>query len=131
MERIGHGLQTLPVLGIALCLSVAMLGGCYTVGEGDLPVAIVLVMQGTVVDLNPEAGSVMVKEEENHDTWRVAVVESTWVRAPDGRHIDLGDLRLGEKVQIKGTSRIDFLITAQEINSLEDHPEEEDNDRTN
>ena len=116
-------------MGVTLSLCGGMVGGCYTAKEGELPVAIVLVMRATVVDLNPDAGSVMVKEEETYETWRVAVVESTWVRARDGRHIDLADLRLGEKIEIRGTSRIDNLITAHEINSLEDHPEEEDNDR--
>jgi hypothetical protein len=131
MERIVHRSWVLPALGIAFCLWGGAIAGCYTAKEGELPVAIVLVMQATVVDLNPDAGSVMVKDDETHETWRVAVVESTWVRARDGRHIDLAELRIGEKVQIKGISRIDFLITAHEIYSLEDHPEDEDGDRSN
>jgi hypothetical protein len=131
MVRVPHRQWILSRLGLALVLWMGMLGGCYTAGEADLPVEIVLTMQATIVDLNPDAGSVMVKEEETYRTWRVAVVESTWVRARDGRHIDLAELRIGEKIEIRGTSRLENLITAYEINSLEDHPEEEDKDRPN
>jgi hypothetical protein len=117
--------------GVSILLVAGAMGGCYVAAEGELPPAVVLVMRGVIVDLNPEAGTVTVKKDETYETWQVAVVASTRVRAGDGRYLELADLRLGERIELRGTSRVLDLITVYEIISLEDHPEEKNENRSN
>jgi len=131
MERADHRLPVVLVLGIILSLAAGSWSGCTIAREGELPAAIVLVVRATIVDLDPKAGSVIVKEDEIYNTWQVAVVESTWIRAQDGHELDLEDLKIGERVEVRGTSRVTNLITAREIISFEEHPEEENENRSN
>ena len=131
MVRADYRSRVVLAAGITLLLAIGALCGCIVAKEGELPPATVLVMRATIVDLDSEAGSVTVKEDEIYDTWQVAVVESTWIRAPDGRHIGLEDLRVGERIEIRGTSRVNSLMTAREIISLEAHPEESNENRSN
>ena len=81
----------------------------------DLPARSFLLVRATIVDLTPARGTMTVKDDQTHGTWTVAVTGETRIVGPGGSIIGLGDLQVGEKVQIRGYSRIEEFLTALEI----------------
>ena len=72
-------------------------------------------LPAVVVDLDPEGETVTVKETTRYETWRVAMAGEPVVRTADGTRVGIAELRIGDRVEIRGTSRVEGLITAYEI----------------
>jgi hypothetical protein len=85
-------------------------------GRRGLPTPMVFLVNGTIVDLNPEGNTLTVKEDRTYATWTVTVAEDTSIIGAAGGIVPLSDLRIGEKVQIRGESRIEGILKAFEIN---------------
>jgi hypothetical protein len=103
--------------------------GCaalFPQSEGSyIPPEVLHVLQAWIVSLDPELGSITVKENERYETWTVSIVPRTVIRTREGDHLAISDLRVGEQIEIRGTSRIGNHVTASEIELLEDRPEDE------
>lgn len=84
-------------------------------GGGDIPPATLLLMRATIVDLNPAGGTLTVKDNESHGTWTVAVNEKTTILGADGGALKLSDFQVGQRVRIRGFSRIEEILTALEV----------------
>jgi hypothetical protein len=107
-------------VGLAGCVVTPPRGGGPPRGpEGlDHPPSELLLMRVTIVDVNPAGGTITVKDDQNHGTWTVMVTEETRIFGSDGAVLALKDLRTERKVQIKGTSRIEAILRAQEITEI-------------
>lgn len=125
MGRLRHRFAALVVAVLVISMTGCGIVGVSKRAPGELDPAIVVVMLATIVDLNEDAGSVTVKEDETFETWRIAVVESTWIRDHDGTLLALEDLSIGGRLEIRGTSRVSSLLTAHEMISLEEHPDKD------
>lgn len=113
----------------ALVIATAGLAGCAGappggmrgsgpmrgMGGGDIPPATLLLMHATIVDLNPAGGTLTVKDNDAHGTWTVAVTKETSILSAEGRTLTLSDFEVGQRVRIRGFSRIEEILTALEL----------------
>ncbi len=81
----------------------------------DLPPPSLLLIHATIVDVNASRGTMTAKDDQSHGTWTVAVTEETRILGVGGAILTLNDLQVGQKVQIRGYSRIEELLTALEV----------------
>ncbi len=88
----------------------------------DLPPRTFLLLRATIVDVDVDAAKLTVKDDSEHETWTVAVVEETRILGGNGDILALGELPVGRKVQIRGWSRIENLLTALEVNEIAESP---------
>lgn len=112
-----------------LALMMAGLGGCAAGQRGgmrgsgpkhgredrEIPPATLLILRATIVDLNPAAGTLTVKDDQTHGTWTVAVTKETAILGTGGQILALSEFQVGQKVRIRGTSRIEEVLTALEV----------------
>jgi len=85
-----------------------------------VPTSTLIVMDAVIVDVNPDAGTLTVKDDRSHDTWTIAVGTDTRILGPDAGSVALGDLRIGANVQIRGRSRIPWILIAEEVSVQEE-----------
>ncbi len=83
--------------------------------ESDIPPASFLLVRATIVDLNPAGGTMTVKDDQSHGTWTVAVTKETLILGANGRVLTLNDFQVGQKVRVRGYSRIEEILTAIEV----------------
>jgi len=81
----------------------------------EIPPANFLLVRATIVDLNPVGGTMTVKDDQSHGTWTVAVTKETAIHGTNGDDLTLKDFQIGQKVRIRGYSRIEEILTALEV----------------
>jgi hypothetical protein len=84
----------------------------------DLPAEALILMRAIIVDVNPELRTITVKEDRVHETWTVAVTDETRIVSSDGALLVLEDLRIGQRLQIRGRSRYQAIVTALEVAAI-------------
>jgi hypothetical protein len=84
-------------------------------GGEDLPPPNLVLIHATIVDVNASLGTLTAKDDQSHGTWTVAVTAETKILGAGGASLTLGDLQAGQRVQIRGYSRIEELLTALEV----------------
>jgi hypothetical protein len=82
---------------------------------GELWEVVVEVVRAVVVDLDPEQGTITVKDRETYQTWTIAVVEMTQIRSTAGEVLQLADLRAEDLVEVRGQSRVAHLMVADQV----------------
>ncbi|MBD3160897.1 MAG: hypothetical protein GF346_01950 [Candidatus Eisenbacteria bacterium] len=109
-----------------ICWSVALfcLLGCAGAprpGQDPdrIPPATVEYLPAVIVDLDPEGRTITVKETNRYETWRIVVREDRVVRTADGSPVGIAELRIGDRVEVRGMSRVAGLITAYEVTLVE------------
>jgi hypothetical protein len=114
---------------IALGLLAAACAGPRTVARGRLDHdtdAVTtpdrILMTGVVVDTIDAAGTLTVKDVQDHSTWTVATGRGTRIYGADGGFTDLGAIEIGDKVQIRGESRVPSIVEAEEIDIQREEP---------
>ena len=70
--------------------------------------------------MDEELRSVTIKEDELFRTWTVSILEETKIRTPGGSYLSMADLRVGDRVEVRGTSRVRNHVTALDIELEED-----------
>jgi len=104
-------------------LAVALLAGCAGAPPRGphrdmVPQPTVINMDGVIVDVRADAGTLTVKEDQAYDTWTVAVEPGTRIRGADALPATLADLKIGDRARIIGSSRVSWVMTASEIEVL-------------
>ena len=84
-------------------------------GGEDLPPPSLVLVHATIVDVNASRGTLTVKDDQSHGTWTVAVTAETRILGTGRAILALSDLQVGQRVQIRGYSRIEELLTALEV----------------
>ena len=85
------------------------------VGEGEVPPARIVVLEGTVVDLDAQAGRLLVKEPDRRGTWTVAVQRGARIETDAAASVALEQVRIGDRLRVTGRSRIESILIADEI----------------
>jgi hypothetical protein len=80
-----------------------------------LPSGDVVLMIGVVVDTIGTAGTLVVKDVQDHGTWTVAIGPGTRFYGIEGGMINVTEIEIGQRVQIRGTSRVPSILEADEI----------------
>ncbi len=74
-----------------------------------------VLMVGVVVDTIGSVGTLTVKDVQDHGTWTVAVGPGTRFYGIDGGTVRLDEIEIGQRVQIRGTSRVPSIVEADQI----------------
>ena len=85
----------------------------------EIPRPTLELLEGTIVDLHPSEGRVTLKDNRTYHTWTIVVTGDTRIMSDD-TVIGPGDLPVGGRVRIRGTTRIKEILRALEINVLDE-----------
>ncbi len=80
-----------------------------------LPPLVLRSIGAVVVDADPAGKKLTAKDEQTGTTWTILVLESTRIATDRGVPLRMEDLRSGERVLVRGSSRIEEVLTAEEI----------------
>ncbi len=79
-------------------------------------------IEAVIVDTRPEARALTVKDVREHATWMVSYAEDVRIFGPDRPEMKPEELEIGSRVRISGTSRIELILRADEIELLDGTP---------
>jgi hypothetical protein len=125
-RRRSRWLRIRQVLVIALL--IASTGCAALVPQSErqsLPPEVFEVMEAWIVSLDEELRTLTVKATDTYETWTVSVVEQTRIRAFEDDYLTMSDLQVGDRIEIRGSSRISNHVTAAEIERIDRRPDEE------
>ena len=75
-------------------------------------------LEAVVVDARPEVRTLTVKDVMDHETWMVSLAEDARIFGPGKPEIRLEEVEIGTRVRISGTSRVELILRAEQIEVL-------------
>jgi hypothetical protein len=116
--------RTVPAMGLAallLCACAAAPPRTPPESGGAMEMAPVpTTIEAVIVDSRPEARALTVKDVREHATWMISFAEEVRIFGLERPEMRLEDLGIGDRVRISGTSRVELILKAHEIELLDD-----------
>ena len=80
-----------------------------------VPSPSLMLLDGTIVDVNERTGTITFKEKSDYTTWTIGVGEDARIVSAGQGLLSLEELRVGDRVRVSGRSRVSQVMIADEI----------------